>query len=91
MLKKYTEDEIERIFNERVTIAVRMASLKKAMIGEWTFTYPTGYKTVEIELAAPMNEEDYDHDVAYRMIVERVKSKLWEICGKYTLATGDKL
>lgn len=54
---KYTESEIERIINERVEINWIEPMLKKGLIAEWTFTYPTGYKTAEVEYAFPMFDE----------------------------------
>lgn len=88
---KYTQEEIDRIFNERVRILYYEPQLKKGMIAEWTFTYPTGERTADVECAFPMYEEEHDPAIASQLIIKRVKDKVWEICGKYTLATGDKL
>ena len=91
MLNKYTDEEIERIFTERVRYILYKPQLKAGLIAEWTFTYPTGYRTAEVACAFPMNEEDHDEAKAWDLIREKIKDKVWEICGKYTLATGDKL
>lgn len=90
-LKPYTQEEIERIFKERVRVIFHHAQLKNALIGEWSFMFPTGYITLEVELAAPMDESNYNEDKAQEIIYNKIKQKLWEIAGKYTLATGDKL
>lgn len=91
MVSKYTEEEIERIINERVNMNFIQPTLKKGLICEWTFTYPTGFITAEVEYAFPMNEEDHDSIIANDLILQKIEHKVWEICGKYTLATGDKL
>lgn len=88
---KYTQEEIDRIISERVQINYIPAMLKRGMIAEWTFTYPTGMKTAEVAYAYPMNEEEHSEDDAVKIIEKRIEDKVWEICGKYTLATGDKL
>ena len=38
-----------------------------------------------------MNETDHDVAIATKLILKRIEDKVWEICGKYTLGTGDKL
>lgn len=88
---KYTEAEIERIINERVEIHWIEPVLKKGLIAEWTFTYPTGYKTADVECAFPMFGEEHNWTIANDLILQKIEKKVWEICGKYTLATGDKL
>lgn len=90
-MTKYTESEIERVINERVTMKFYEATLKKGLICEWTFKYPTGYITADVESTFPMNEEDHDPVIAHDLILAKIERKVWEICGKYTLATGDKL
>lgn len=91
MANTYTEEEIERIFNERVRYILYTPQLKRGLIAEWTFTYPTGLRTAEVAYAFPMYEEEHDDNAAFKIIEKRIKDKVWEICGKYTLATGDKL
>lgn len=88
---KYTENEIERIINERVNMNFIVPSLKPGLICEWSFTYPTGMKTVEVEYAFPMDGEEHNPVIANDLILQKIERKVWEICGKYTLATGDKL
>ena len=88
---KYTENEIERIMNERVEINWIEPTLKTGLIAEWTFKYPTGYKTADVECAFPMFDEEHDYCIAHDLILQKIEKKVWEICGKYTLATGDKL
>ena len=48
-------------------------------------------KTVEVEYAFPMDDEEHDWVIANDIILQKIEKKVWEICGKYTLATGDKL
>lgn len=88
---KYTENEIERIINERVKMNFIFPTLKPGLICEWSFTYPTGMKTVEVEYTFPMDGEEHDPVIANDLILQKIERKVWEICGKYTLATGDKL
>ena len=88
---KYTQDEIDRIFNERVRVLYYEPQLKKGLIAEWSFTYPTGQRTADVECAFPMDEAEHNQEMASQLIIKRIKDKVWEICGKYTLATGDKL
>ena len=87
----YTEEEIKRIMRERLTIEYIEPKLKRGLIAEWSFEYPTGKKTVDVECAYPMYEEEHDEEVAHKIIMSKITNKVWEICGKYTLATGDKL
>lgn len=88
---KYTEAEIERVINERVEIHWIEPTLKKGLIAEWLFTYPTGMKTVDVECAFPIDGEEHDRCIANDIILQKIEKKVWEICGKYTLGTGDKL
>ena len=88
---KYTESEIERIINERVRMNFIQPALKRGLICEWTFTYPSGNMTVDVECAFPMYEEEHDFCIANDLILQKIERKVLEICGKYTLATGDKL
>ena len=88
---KYTPEEIDRVFNERVQISFSDAKLKRGLIAEWLFIYPTGKFTADVECAYPMDESEHDPVIAKELIMKRIKDKVWEICGKYTLATGDKL
>ena len=88
---KYTQDEIERIMNERVQMVMHQPTFKEGLICEWSFTYPTGMKTVEVEYAFPMDGEEHDWCIANDIILQKIEKKVWEICGKYTLGTGDKL
>ena len=75
---KYTQEEIDRIFNERVRILYYEPQLKKGMIAEWTFTYPTGERTADVECAFPMYEEEHDPAIASQLII----SRLYEIRSK---------
>lgn len=43
-LPKYTPDDIERIFAERVQIHFHTPELKVGTLAEWKFTYPNGNK-----------------------------------------------
>lgn len=91
MAKLYTVGEIERIISERVKVIYHEPTLKKGLIAEWSFEYPTGDTTVEVEYSFPMYSENHDAEIAKGIIKEKIARKVWEICGKYTLATGDKL
>ena len=91
MVTKYTPEEIDRIMRERVEYKIYETTLKTGLMAEWTFTYPTGYKTADVVCAFPMNETDHDVAIATKLILKRIEDKVWEICGKYTLGTGDKL
>ena len=91
MAKSYTVGEIDRIKNERVKVCYYEPHFKKGLIAEWSFEYPTGDITVEVEASFPMYSENHDPEIAKSIIDERITRKVWEIAGKYTLATGDKL
>lgn len=91
MAKKYTQEDIERIFTERVKIVYHEAKLKAGVIAEWTFEYPNGNITAQCTGTWAMNPENNDFEIAKKVIEKRIKDALWEIVGKYTLATGEML
>lgn len=91
LITKYTKDDIDRIFKERVKYSWHKTRTKAGLICEWCFTYPNGNTTAQVCGTWPMNEKDADFNVAKRLLYTKIKDALWEICGKYTLATGIKL
>ena len=90
-LPKYTPDDIERIFAERVQIHFHTPELKVGTLAEWKFTYPNGNETAQVEYSEAMHPENHDEENGRQVITDRIKRALWEICGKYTLATNEKL
>lgn len=88
---KYGLDDINRIFAERVKIQYHEATLKAGTIAEWTFEYPNGNITAQCTGTWAMNPENNDFEIAKKVIEKRIKDTLWEIVGKYTLATGEML
>lgn len=90
-MKKYTLEDIERIYNERVKVRFIESELKPGVFAEWSFTYPNGNITVQTEGSWAMYSENNDSEIAKKVIISRIKNSLWEIVGKYTLATGEML
>lgn len=90
-MKKYTLEDIERIYNERVKVRFVESELKPGVFAEWSFTYPNGNVSVQVEGSWAMYSENNNPDIAKQVIVSRIKNTLWEIVGKYTLATGEML
>lgn len=88
---KYTDEDIKRIFEERVGAIPKIAELKPGIICEWTFEYPNGQITADVVAAFPISPENFDYDVGIDICYKKIKDKLWEICGKYSLITGEKL
>ncbi len=88
---KYTNEDIERIFKERVKYLWKEAELKPGVICEWTFEYPNGQITADVESAFCINPENNDFNIGIEVCRSRIKDKLWKICGQYSLATGEKL
>ena len=88
---KYTNEDIERIFKKRVTTYSQPAAVKAGVICEWTFEYPNGQITADVEAAFCINPENNDFNIGIEVCRSRIKDKLWKICGQYSLATGEKL
>lgn len=88
---KYTNEDIERIFKERVKYLWEEAEIKPGVICEWAFTYPNGQITADVEAAFCINPENNDFNMGIEVCQSRIKGKLWQICGQYSLATGEKL
>ena len=88
---KYTNEDIERIFKERVYYIPKVAELKPGIICEWSFIYPNEQVTADVVVAFPISPENFDYDVGIDVCLKKIKDKLWEICGKYSLITGEKL
>lgn len=88
---KYTPEDIDRIFEERVDYMWDKANLKKGVIVEWTFEYPNGNKFAFVEASFPVNEDNFDWVIGLDVCKKKIKNKLWEICGQYSLITGERL
>lgn len=88
---KYTAEDIDRVFMERVTVLPRPAALKPGIVCEWGFEYPNGQRTVQVESAFCIDPKNNDYAKGCEVCNERIKNKLWEICGQYSLITGEKL
>lgn len=88
---KYTNEDIERIFNERVNYIQKKAEIKPGVICEWSFKYPNGQITADVVAAFPISPENFDSNIGLNVCQKKIKDKLWEICGKYSLITGEKL
>lgn len=88
---KYSLEDIERIFAERVEINPKPAGLKAGIICEWVFTYPNGNKTANVECAFCIDPKNNDYAMGCAVCNGKIKNKLWEICGQYSLITGEKL
>ncbi len=88
---KYTAEDIDRIFAERVTVHSRHAVLKPGVVCEWGFEYPNGKRTAQVESAFCIDPRNNDYTTGCAVCNEKIKNKLWEICGQYSLITGEKL
>ena len=88
---KYTHEDIDRIFKERVDYMWDNANLKKGVIVECTFEYPNGNKIAFVEASFPINEDNFDWEIGIEVCKKKIKNKLWEICGQYSIITGEKL
>ena len=88
---KYTPEDIDRIFKERVEYVWEDADLKKGVIVEWIFKYPNKNKIAFVEASFPVNEDNYDFEIGLAVCKNKIKNKLWEICGQYSIITGEKL
>lgn len=88
---KYTFEDIERIYVDRVEILPRQASVKAGVVCEWVLTYPNGNTIANVECAFPVNPENADFEIGREVCKDKIMRKLWEICGQYSLATGEKL
>ena len=88
---KYTPEDIDRIFEERVDYIWNTASLKAGIVVEWIFEYPNGNKIAFVELSFPVNEDNFDWEIGLDVCEKKIKNKLWEICGQYSIITGEKL
>lgn len=90
-LQKYTQEDIERIYQERVEVAFIPAILKAGLIAEWIFKYPNGNISSQCTGTWAMNPEGNDTEIATKILIKRIKDALWDIVGKYSLATGERL
>ena len=88
---KYTQEDIDRIFIERVYSSGRTAGIKKGVIVEWTFDFLNGNKFAFVEASFPVNEDNFDWVIGLDVCKKKIKNKLWEICGQYSIITGERL
>lgn len=88
---KYTPEDIDRIFEERVSTEVFPAIIKKGVIVIWVFTYPNNEKFAGVEGSFPVNENNYSFSIGKEVCRKKIKNKLWELCGQYSIITGEKL
>lgn len=88
---KYTQKDIERIYKERVYSSGHIAGIKKGVIVEWLFMYPNGKDIAFVEASYPINEDNFSFEIGCEVCRKKIKSKLWEICGQYSIITGEKL
>lgn len=88
---KYTDEDIDRIFAERVVVNARPAELKNGVISEWAFTYPNGKVTADVECAYCVDPSSADYVIGCKVCNSKIRNKLWNICGQYSLITGEKL
>lgn len=88
---KYTQEDIERIAQERLTLFFHLPTLKVGTICECVFTFPNGNKHAWVEFGFPMFESNHNEKIGMEVAAQKAKNKIWEIAGQYTLATGEKL
>lgn len=88
---KYTPEDIDRIFEERVDYTTRKAELKRGLIMEWVFKYPNGKRCAFVEASFPVNPTNFSVSIGEQVCISKIKNKLWEICGQYSIITGEKL
>ncbi len=91
MSLKYTAEEIKWLARTRLVLCFTEPQMKKGLIAECCFTMPNGNKHSWVEACFPMYEENHDRQIAQEILRERALNKCWEICGQYTLATGEKM
>lgn len=88
---KYTPEDIDRIFEERVVTESYPAVIKKGVVVVWAFEYPNGKRLANVEASFPMDEKNYSLKIGKDICNRKIKNKLWEICGQYSIITGEKL
>ena len=88
---KYTPEDIDKIFEERVEYLWDSAKLKNGVIVEWAFEYPIGNKKAFVESSFQLNEDNFDWVIGLDVCKNKIKNKLFEICEQYSLITGEKL
>ena len=88
---KYTPEDIDRIYKERVYSSGHLAGIKKGVIVEWLFMYPNGRDIAFVEASYPINEDNFSFEIGCEVCTRKIKNKLWEICGQYSIVTGEKL
>lgn len=88
---KYTENDIERIFLERVRVLYYNYSLKKGTVAEWCLNYPNGKMYASIVCSIPVDPATADSIIGEAICNKKIKEQLWHLCGQYSLITGEKL
>lgn len=88
---KYTNDDIERIFCERVDVNYIKPTIKAGVIAEWSFTYPNGNIHANVTCAFPVDQANADEKIGQTVCRNNIINELWRICGQYSLITGKKL
>jgi hypothetical protein len=76
---KYTPEDIDHIFAERVDLSIREGDLKEGIIVEWIFRYPNGNKCAFVEASFPVNPDNFDYDVGVDVCTRKIKNKLWSM------------
>lgn len=87
----YSEEDIERIFSQRVEMVYRQAMIKAGTICEWAFCYPNGACFADVECSFPMAADNFSLTQGKNLCSDKIKKKLWKICAMYSTATGAKL
>lgn len=89
---KYSPEDIERIFKACVSRRVyHEAKVKNGVICEYAFTYPNGKTTAGVVSAFSIDPANNDREKGCAVCDKKIKDELWNICGQYTLITGEKL
>lgn len=71
---KYTPEDIDRIYKERVYSSGHIAGIKKGVIVEWLFMYPNGKDIAFVEAYYPINEDNFSFEIGCEVC--RKKSKI---------------
>ena len=78
---RYTAEDIDRVFMERVTVHPRPAALKPGIVCEWSFEYPNGQRTVQVDCAFYIDPKNNNYATGCEVCNEKIKNKLWEMSG----------
>ena len=88
---KYTQEDIDRIYEERCSVGFYRALLKKGIIAEWCFRYPNDSKTADVVCAYCIDEKSHNEEIGKKVCIDKIKNELWKICGQYSLITNEKI